>query len=73
MLYFAIYLAGVAVGLAMMRDPLPSRLAIALVWPLGPIAFVIVVTILAFAAAVLWPVSVLGMLALLGVGIWFLS
>ncbi len=29
-----------------MRDPWPARLATALVWPLGPVAFVVVITLL---------------------------
>ena len=70
MRYLVIYLAGVAIGLAMMRDPWPSRLLIALVWPLGPIAFVVVIAILGVAAAALWPVPVLGAATLLGLAAW---
>jgi hypothetical protein len=70
MLYLLIYLAGAIVGLAMMRDPWPSRLAVALVWPLGPIAFVAVIAILGASAAVLWPVPVLGAAALLAIAAW---
>ena len=63
----------VAIGLAVMRDRWLSRLAIALCWPLGPVAFVIVVTIFVFAAAALWPIPVLGAVALLSLAKWALS
>ena len=68
-----VYLAGVAIGLLTMRDRWRSRLAVALVWPLGPMAFVVVMTILVVAAVVLWPVRVLGAAALLGLTTWLLS
>jgi hypothetical protein len=70
--YLIVYLAGVAIGLAVMRDRWWSRLAVALCWPLGPTAFVIVVMILVLAAAALWPVPVLGAGALLGLVLWAL-
>ena len=73
MVYLAIYLAGVVIGLATMRDAWHTRLAVALGWPLGPIAFAVVVTILVLAAAVLWPIPVLGAAALLGVAAWWLA
>jgi hypothetical protein len=65
-----IYLAGVIVGLAVMRDRWPVRLMTALVWPLGPIAFVIVTAVLLVTAAILWPVPILGSAALLGTVIY---
>ena len=64
--FVLIYLVGVAIGLAVMRDRWPARLVTALVWPLGPIAFVIVISIQLVVAAILWPVPVLGTAALLG-------
>lgn len=73
MAFVLVYLAGVAMGLFVMRDRWPARLAIALLWPLGPIAFAVVITILGLAAAVLWPVPVLGAAALLGLAVWSLS
>ena len=72
MAYLLVYLTGAAIGLAVMRDRWPSRLAIALCWPLGPIAFIVVVTILTLAAAALWPIPVLGAAALLGLAFWAL-
>jgi hypothetical protein len=65
-----LYLAGVAVGLVVMRDPWPARLTTALVWPLGPMAFVFVVAILLLAAAILWPLLILALVALSGFLVW---
>jgi hypothetical protein len=39
-----VYGAGVVVGLLRADAPLPTRLALALLWPLGPIAFVVTMT-----------------------------
>jgi hypothetical protein len=58
----AVYAAGVAVGLAVMRDPWPTRIITALAWPLGLLAFVVVAAILSVAALYLWPVPILATL-----------
>ena len=73
MVSLAIYLAGVVIGLATMRDAWPTRLAVALVWPLGPIALAVVTTILVLAAVVLWPIPMLGAAAVLGAAAWWLA
>jgi hypothetical protein len=57
------YLAGVLLGLAVMRDPWPSRIVTALAWPLGIVAFVVVLIVMSMAAIYLWPVPVLATLA----------
>ena len=62
---FVAYVVGVIIALAVMRDPWRSRIITALLWPLGPIAFLIVVPILLLAAAILWPVPVLGSAAVI--------
>jgi hypothetical protein len=59
----ATYLAGVVVGLAVMRDPWPVRLATAAVWPLGIASLVIVTVILLLAAVYLWPIPMLAAIA----------
>ena len=46
----AIYLAGVAIGVWRTDAPLPTRLLLAVLWPIGPLAFVIVVAILLAAS-----------------------
>jgi hypothetical protein len=65
-----VYVLGIVIGLTVMRDPWPARLVTALVWPLGPIAFVIVVAIMLVTAAILWPVLILGSAAVLGAVIY---
>jgi hypothetical protein len=68
-----IYVVGVLIGLVVMRDPIGSRLLTAAVWPLGPMAFVIVLTILLAVSAVLWPVGVLGTAAVVGAIVWLVT
>jgi hypothetical protein len=70
---FYLYLTGVVVALAVMRDPWPVRLGTALVWPLGPIAFAVVLAVLLAASVVLWPLPVLGAAAVLGALGWWLA
>jgi hypothetical protein len=70
--YFAVYLVGVVVALAVMRDSWPARVATALVWPVGPAAFFVVVSILLVAAAIVWPVPILGGTAVVGALLWWL-
>jgi hypothetical protein len=73
MTYLAAYVLGVVMALAIMRDPWPERVATALVWPLGPLAFLVVVPVLLVAAAILWPVPVLGSAAIVGVLVYLLG
>ncbi len=70
MVLLSIYLSGLVIALVVMRDPWPARLGSAMVWPLGPIAFVVVISILLVASAILWPVLILGGAALLGLLAW---
>jgi hypothetical protein len=69
-IYFIPYIVGVVIGLAVMRDRWPVRIAVALVWPLGPAAFVVVVSILLVAAVILWPLPLLGAAAAVAVILW---
>jgi hypothetical protein len=50
--FLAIYLAGVAIGLWRTDAPLGTRLLLAVLWPIGPLAFVVVVAILLAAAPI---------------------
>ena len=68
-----LYLAGVVVGVILMRDPLPTRVLTALVWPLGPVAFVLVVSLLLVVATIVWPVTMVGCAAVVGGLVWLLS
>jgi hypothetical protein len=52
----AVYVAGIVVGLWRTDAAWPQRALFALLWPLGPLAFIVTVTILLAAA----PVAFLG-------------
>jgi hypothetical protein len=66
----AIYLAGVLTGLVTIDARPASRLGLALLWPLGPAAFVVTVAVLLAASVIafplLWAVAAL-LVLLLGV------
>ena len=49
------YLAGALVALAATDDRWPVRLTLAVLWPVGPLAFVAIVALLLVVAAILWP------------------
>lgn len=51
-----IYLLGVAVALLAIDARAFSRLGLALLWPLGPLAFVVTISILLAASLVAFPV-----------------
>jgi hypothetical protein len=51
----AIYVAGVAWGLLVIDAQPLTRIALAILWPLGPIAFVVTITILLAASLIAFP------------------
>lgn len=51
-----IYVAGVAVGLILTDARPPARVALAVAWPIGPLAFLLVVSSLLIAALYIFPV-----------------
>ena len=51
-----IYAVGAVVALAFTEARLPARVALALVWPVCPLAFVLVVSLLLVAALYIFPV-----------------
>jgi hypothetical protein len=68
-----IYAAGVAAGL-ILTDARPlARLALALAWPIGPLAFVTVVTGLLVAALYIFPLFGAVVAAGFVAGWWFLG
>jgi hypothetical protein len=73
MVLLVIYVAGVVIGLIVMRDPWPVRVGTALVWPVGPAAFVLVVSGLLVAAMILWPLIMIPAAALLGAVGWWMT
>jgi hypothetical protein len=50
------YIGGVVVGLLLTDGSPVERLALALLWPLGPLAFIVTVAILLAAAMIAFPV-----------------
>jgi hypothetical protein len=61
------YVAGVALGLLMSDEQPAQRFVLAVLWPLGPLAFVMTVSILLVAAVIAFPlvmVPALGVAAL---------
>jgi hypothetical protein len=67
----AVYLAGIVIGLVVMRDPWPSRIVTAVCWPLGVVALAVVLVIMVSAAVYLWPLLALAAAAAAGLG-WIL-
>ena len=51
-----VYAAGVLVGLVRIDARVPTRVALALLWPIGPVAFAITISILLLASLVAFPV-----------------
>jgi hypothetical protein len=72
-LVLLIYVLGVAAGLLLTDGRVPTRLLLALLWPLGPLAFVVVIAGLLVASLYLFPIF--GAVVAVGVaaGWWFLS
>ena len=48
----AIYLTGVIIGLWRTDGPWPTRVLLAVLWPIGPLTFVVVVAILLAATPI---------------------
>ena len=65
-----VYLAGVAIGLVATQGGVGTRLALALLWPLGPLAFILVSAGLLLIAAVVFPIFGV-MLATAVAGAWW--
>ena len=65
-----LYVAGVAWCLLMSDAPPADRIALAICWPLGPLAFVVTVAILLAAAVIAYPV-VMATIAAAAAAIWW--
>jgi hypothetical protein len=66
----AIYAVGVIIGLVVMRDRWVERIITAAAWPLGVLAFFVVLAIQIPAAAYLWPIPVFATAAVVAL-VWF--
>jgi len=65
-----VYVVGVLVGLIATQGGVATRIGLALLWPLGPLAFVITVAGLLVVAAIAFPVFGLILAAAIGAA-WF--
>jgi len=65
-----VYIVGVVWGLVRIDAPPPVRVALALLWPLGPIAFVATLTILFAASLVAFPLFGAAVLGTAGLAWW---
>lgn len=70
-IWWAVYAAGAVVALWRTDAGWPTRIALALLWPLGPLAFLITVAILLGASLIAFPV-VAGGVAALAVAAWWI-
>jgi hypothetical protein len=52
----SVYALGVVAGLVLTDARWPARIAFALLWPLGPLAFIVVITILFAASLIAFPI-----------------
>ena len=68
-----LYIGGVVVGLLLTDGRPIERLTFALLWPIGPLAFIVTVAILIAAAAIAFPNVGVVVLALGAAAWWFVS
>jgi hypothetical protein len=61
---FIIYVAGVAWGLFVIDARASVRIGLAVLWPLGPIAFAVTITVLLAASLIAFPLFGAAVLAL---------
>lgn len=69
----AVYVAGVVSGLIMIDARPLARIGLAILWPLGPIAFVVTLTVLLIASLIAFPAFGAAVLIAAGVLWWALS
>ncbi len=71
-LLWAIYLAGALIALWRTDARWPTRVALAALWPLGPLAFLITVAILVAASLIAFPLIAGGIAAIGAIAAWWL-
>jgi len=69
---WAIYGAGVVLALWRTDASWPTRIALALLWPIGPMAFVITVAILLGASLIAFPMVAGGIAVVVAAVVWWL-
>jgi hypothetical protein len=67
-----IYVAGIIAGLIATRGSLPTRVGLALLWPLGPLAFVLTSAGLLVVAGIAFPAFGVLLAAVVGAAWWVL-
>ncbi len=68
-LCLTIYVAGVVWGLLVIDAKPAAKIALAMLWPLGPIAFVVTITLLLGASLIAFPAFGIAVLILAG-AVW---
>ncbi len=68
----AIYVAGVVIGLLRVDGSVTTKVGVALIWPLGLLAFVVTIATLVAVAAIVFPMFGLTLVATL-VATWLLN
>ena len=69
---WALYAAGVIVAIWRTDAAWPTRLALAVLWPVGPLAFLVTVGILLAASLIAFPVVAGLLAAAMGAATWWL-
>ena len=69
---WAIYVLGAVLALWRTDAGWPTRIALALLWPIGPVAFLITVAILLGASLIAFPVVAGLIAAVAAAGLWWL-
>ena len=69
----AIYVAGVVWGLLKIDARPIARIGLAILWPLGPLAFIVTVAILLTASLVAFPVFGIAVVIVLAIFYWWLA
>lgn len=65
-----IYIGGILLGLGLVDAGPVGRVALALLWPLGPVAFTVTIAILLATSLVAFPLFGLSVLAVAGLTWW---
>ncbi len=68
-----VYVAGVLLALWRTDAGWPVRLALAILWPIGPLAFVLTVSLLLAASLVAFPTLAVGAAAILALVLWWIA
>ena len=67
-----VYVAGVVWGLLVIDAHAGVRIGLAVLWPLGPIAFVVTLAVLLAASLIAFPIFGATVLALTAIAFWML-